>query len=91
MTAQASVIVVDDDVVGLRGGSRVWRALRANPSFWFGSGMVSLIINFQPAMLASRALYMSGELISDARPPATCGSHVGPIGGALPKDGPPRP
>lgn len=44
MTAQASVIVVDDDVVGLRGGSRVWRALRANPSFWFGSGMVILIV-----------------------------------------------
>jgi peptide/nickel transport system permease protein len=37
------VVVVDHEVAEYRGG-RVWRALRANPSFWIGSGMVILIL-----------------------------------------------
>ena len=44
MTAQTSVIVVDHEVAALPGGSRVWRSLRANPSFWIGSVMVVLIV-----------------------------------------------
>ena len=44
MTAQPSVVVVDHEVAEYPGGSRVWRALRANPSFWVGSGMVVLIL-----------------------------------------------
>lgn len=44
MTSQASVIVVDHDGVVLRSGSRVWRALRGNPSFWIGSTMAILIV-----------------------------------------------
>ena len=44
MTAQASVIDVDEGVIERRGGSRVWRELRANPSFWAGSTMAVLIV-----------------------------------------------
>lgn len=44
MTAQTSVIVVDHEVAVLPGGSRVWRSLRANPSFWIGSVMVVFIV-----------------------------------------------
>lgn len=44
MTAQSSVVAVDHEVVEYVGGSRVWRALRGNPSFWIGSVMVALIV-----------------------------------------------
>jgi peptide/nickel transport system permease protein len=44
VTAQPSVVVVDHEVAEYPGGSRVWRALRANPSFWVGSAMVVLIL-----------------------------------------------
>lgn len=44
MTAQPSAVMVDHEVADVPGGSRVWRALRSNPSFWIGSGMVVLIM-----------------------------------------------
>jgi peptide/nickel transport system permease protein len=44
VTAQSSAMIVDHEVVGPRGRSRVWRALRANPSFWVGSAMVALVV-----------------------------------------------
>jgi peptide/nickel transport system permease protein len=44
VTAQRSAVVVDHEVAEYAGGSRVWRALRGNPSFWFGAGMVVLIV-----------------------------------------------
>jgi peptide/nickel transport system permease protein len=44
VTAQPSAVIVDHEVAEVPGGSRVWRALRSNPSFWIGSGMVALIV-----------------------------------------------
>jgi peptide/nickel transport system permease protein len=44
VAAQPSAVVVDHEVAEYPGGSRVWRALRGNPSFWIGSGMVVLIV-----------------------------------------------
>lgn len=44
MTAQPSAVIIDHEVAEVPGGSRVWRALRSNPSFWIGSGMVALIV-----------------------------------------------
>jgi peptide/nickel transport system permease protein len=38
------VVVVDHEVAEYPGGSRVWRALRGNASFWIGSVMVVLIV-----------------------------------------------
>jgi len=44
VTAQPSAVIIDHEVAEVPGGSRVWRALRSNPSFWIGSGMVALIV-----------------------------------------------
>jgi peptide/nickel transport system permease protein len=44
VTAQPSAVVVDHEVAEYTGGSRVWRALRGNPSFWIGLGMVVILI-----------------------------------------------
>ena len=44
MAAQPSAVVVDHEIAESPGGSRIWRALRANPSFWVGSAMVVLIV-----------------------------------------------
>lgn len=44
MTVQPSALAVDHEVASRTGGSRVWRALRSNPSFWVGSTLVGLIL-----------------------------------------------
>lgn len=44
MAAQPSAVVVDHEVAEYPGGSRVWRALRGNASFWIGATMVVLIV-----------------------------------------------
>jgi peptide/nickel transport system permease protein len=42
--AQSSVVALDHEVSQATGGSRVWRALRGNASFWTGLAMVVLIV-----------------------------------------------
>jgi peptide/nickel transport system permease protein len=44
VTAQPTAVVVDHEVAEYTGGSRVWRALRVNPSFWIGLATVVLIV-----------------------------------------------
>jgi len=44
VTAQPAAVVVDHEVAAYPSGSRVWRALGRNPSFWLGSVMVVLIV-----------------------------------------------
>jgi peptide/nickel transport system permease protein len=44
VTAQPAAVVVDHEVAEYPSGSRVWRALGGNPSFWLGSVMVVLIV-----------------------------------------------
>jgi peptide/nickel transport system permease protein len=44
MTVQPPALAVDHEVAALAGGSRVWRALRVNPSFFIGSAIVGVIV-----------------------------------------------
>ncbi|MFL5681438.1 MAG: ABC transporter permease [Chloroflexota bacterium] len=44
MTVESVVVRADHEIAAARSGSRVWIALRANPSFWVGSGLVILIL-----------------------------------------------
>ena len=53
MTAQPPALAVDHEVAAARGGSRIWRALRSDPSFWVGALLVALVLAaaiFAPAL-----------------------------------------